>query len=366
MTGGAGAPLQHTRPRLDGAGERAEARGPAEAARPVQKREPSGTQDPPAAPAEPPRDLEAGVTRRQFVVGGGVLVAAAAVAAGFVGAQSWTVRDRWYRLTGAYGPAGTPPPSYKVTYQKGILPSQHLAAPAAYDIAWPPGLAGAGRAVTAKTPVLVCLPGRNRSPEAVLEGGLHFGDYVADGIEKRGVKPFVIAAVQASDTYWHRRAAGDDAMAMLFGEFIPFVRGDLGLGGPLAIMGWSMGAFGALRAAELHPSEFACVCAVSAALWRSYGDGVGDAFDSAADYAANDVFADVDKLSDVPVRLDCGRQDPFYEADKAFVEALPEPPAGGFGPGGHNDAFWSRVAPAEIDWIGSRFAPASPPPPPGG
>ena len=208
--------------------------------------------------------------------------------------------------------------------------------------------------------MLLCLPGRSRSPGELLQGHLRFGDYVADGIEKRGVTPFAVAAVQASDTYWHKRQAGDDAMAMLFDEFIPFVRGDLGLGGPLAIMGWSMGAYGALRAAELHPQQFAAVCAVSAALWRSYGDGVGDAFDSAADYAANDVFKAVDRLRGLPVRLDCGRQDPFYEADKAFVEALPEPPAGGFGPGGHNDDFWRRVAPAEIDWIGGRLGRTAP------
>ena len=33
------------------------------------------------------------------------------------------------------------------------------------------------------------------------------------------------------------------------------------------------------------------------------------------------------------------------------MEALPKPPAGGFSPGGHNDAYWTRVAPGEIDWI---------------
>ena len=108
---------------------------------------------------------------------------------------------------------------------------------------------------------------------------------------------------------------------MLFDEFIPFLRDQRGLTGPLAIMGWSMGAYGALRAAELHPRQFTWVCAVSAALWRSYDVGVGDAFDGAADYAANDVFEGVDRLRGLPVRLDCGRQDPFYEADKAFVEA---------------------------------------------
>ena len=180
--------------------------------------------------------------------------------------------------------------------------------------------------------MLICLPGRGSSPGKVLQGHLRFGDYVADGIEKRGVTPFAVAAVQASDTYWHERAAGDDAMAMLFEEFIPFVQDDLGLGGPLAIMGWSMGGYGALRAAELHPQQFYGVCGVSAALWRSYDDGVGDAFDSAADYARNDVYADAGKLAAPQVRLDCGRQDPFYEANVAFAEVLPEPPAGGFSP----------------------------------
>ena len=306
-------------------------------------------------PEGPAFGPEVGVTRRQFLVGGGVAVAGLAVA-GAVGWRSWTVRDRWYRLTGAYGEAGTPPPAYPVTYEAGTLPSKHLAEPAAYEIAYPPGVAGGSNQGAAAYPVLICLPGRGRPPEALLEGGLRFGDFVADGIEQRGVTPFAVAALQAGDTYWHARAAGDDAMAMLFDEFIPFLRGERGLTGPLAIMGWSMGGYGALRAAELHPQDFAAVCGVSAALWRSYEDGVGDAFDSAADYARNDVFADAGKLRGLPVRVDCGRQDPFYDADVAFTQALPEPPAGGFEPGGHNDAYWSRVAPAEIDWVGAQFA----------
>jgi hypothetical protein len=110
---------------------------------------------------------------------------------------------------------------------------------------------------------------------------------------------------------------------------------------------------------ELHPQQFCAVCGVSAALWHSYSDGVGDAFEGAADYARNDVYAGVDRLDGLPVRIDCGRQDPFYEADQAFAKALPQPPAGGFGPGGHNDACWTRVAPAEIDWLGNRLGSAA-------
>jgi hypothetical protein len=306
---------------------------------------------------------EAGDTRRQFLIGGGVLAAGVA-AAGVVGWRSWTVRDYWYRATGAYGEPGTPPPAYDVVYEQGTLPSEHLAAPAAYAIAYPPGVTGGPGQGGAGCPMLICLPGRGRSPGEVLQGHLRFGDFVADGIEKRGVTPFAVAVVQASDTYWHERAGGDDAMAMLGDEFVPFLREERGLAGPPAIMGWSMGGYGALRAAELHPQEFAAVCGVSAALWRSYEDGVGDAFDGAEDYAANDVFKDADRLRGVPVRIDCGRQDPFYEADMAFAAALPEPPAGGFQPGGHNDDYWRRVAPAEIDWIGARLVTTSPAPSP--
>jgi enterochelin esterase-like enzyme len=165
---------------------------------------------------------EAGVTRRQFLIGGGVLAAGVAVA-GVVGWRSWTVRDYWYRFTGAYGEPGTPPPSYEVTYENGTLPSNYLAEPAAYSIAYPPGVARGSNRGTAY-PVLVCLPGRNSAPGDLLQGNLRIGDYVADAVETRGVTPFAVAAVQASDTYWHKRADGDDAMAMLFDEFIPFLR----------------------------------------------------------------------------------------------------------------------------------------------
>ncbi len=303
-----------------------------------------------ARPADP-RALEAGLTRRQFLVGGGVTVAGLA-ALGIVGWRSWTVRDRWYRLTGAYGEAGTPPPEYPVFYEYGTLASAHLAADAEYGIAYPPGLPRDGSSPGSAVPVCICLPGRGRTPQGILEGGLRFGDVVADAVAKRGVSPFAVAALQASATYWHGREAGDDAMAMLLEEFIPLLRRDFGLGGPLAIMGWSMGGYGALRAAELRPADFRGVCAVSPALWQSYEAGVGDAFDSAADYAAHDVYAEVERLRGLPVRLDCGTKDPFYDAAKAFAESLPEPPAGGFETGGHNGAYWSRVAPAEADFIG--------------
>jgi hypothetical protein len=42
-----------------------------------------------------------GMTRRQFLIGGSA-TAALAAAAGVVAGRSWTVRDYWWRLTGAW------------------------------------------------------------------------------------------------------------------------------------------------------------------------------------------------------------------------------------------------------------------------
>jgi enterochelin esterase-like enzyme len=292
---------------------------------------------------------EDGITRRQFVVGGGALAALVA-AAGVVGWRSWRVRNLWYELSGAYGEPGAFPSHYAVRYVYDTMPSKVLGRDVSYGVAWPPGHELPGRGL----PLCFCLPGRGRGPRQVLEGTMRLGDFAAAPIVAGTASPFALVSVDGGNTYWHRRASGEDAMAMLLEEFIPFAESRFGgarTAGRKAVMGWSMGGYGALHAAELRPDEFTGVSAASPALWRSYADGVGDAFDSAADYAGNDVYAGADRLAGLDVRIDCGKQDPFYAADKAFVEALPSKPMGEFSAGGHNDGFWRKVAPAEIDFV---------------
>ncbi len=58
-------------------------------------------------------------------------------------------------------------------------------------------------------------------------------------------------------------------------------------------------------------------------------------------------------LASIPIRVDCGDSDPFYDATKQFIAQLPNPPAGGFSPGGHNPGFWSSQLPAELDLDGA-------------
>jgi S-formylglutathione hydrolase FrmB len=169
---------------------------------------------------------------------------------------------------------------------------------------------------------------------------------------------------------------------MLLEEFIPFCEERLGLDDPArGLLGWSMGGYGALLAAERRPELFRAVVAVSPALWRTQAEQASaapDAFDDAADYARNDVYAGVDRLAvrnmrpcarsaghaqgvcsnslDLAVRIDCGANDPFRAATEAFRARFDPPPSGGIQPGVHNLNTWQRFAPAEIDFLGTSLA----------
>ncbi len=138
---------------------------------------------------------------------------------------------------------------------------------------------------------------------------------------------------------------------MVLDELIPMLA-DKGLDtSRVGFMGWSMGGYGALLlGARLGPARTAAICAVSPALWLSPGATAPGAFDGADDYAANNVFG-LPALGAIPLRIDCGYSDPFYEATRAFVAQLPHPPAGGFSPGGHDGSYWSSQLPAEIAWL---------------
>ena len=171
--------------------------------------------------------------------------------------------------------------------------------------------------------------------------------------------PVVVAAVDGGqDSYWHRRKNGTDAGAMLLKEFIPLVRERVGPL-PQAIMGWSMGGYGALlaaeRTAEGKTHHFHAVAPASPALWLAPGDTAPGAFDSPADFYANDVFTKVNNLRKMKVAVFCGTSDPFYDATRHLVGLMHFPHEARFAPGGHDDGYWRSVAPAQLHAIGQRF-----------
>lgn len=239
-------------------------------------------------------------------------------------------------------PAGAEPPVAAPTMTTGTFTSAARGGiPTNWAIARPPGQ-------TAPLRPVIALHGKGSDAATVMAGGVEQG--LAQAVNA-GLPPFAVVAVDGGGSYWHRRASGEDSGAMVLNELIPMLA-EKGLDtSRVGFLGWSMGGYGALLlGARLGPARTAAVCAVSPALWLSSGATAPGAFDGAADFNANSVFG-LPALGSIPIRIDCGNSDPFYDATRAFIAKLPNPPAGGFSPGGHDSSFWSAQLPAELAWM---------------
>ncbi len=210
-----------------------------------------------------------------------------------------------------------------------------------WAIARPPGQTKALRPV-------IALHGKGSDASTVMAGGVEQG--LAQAVNA-GLPPFAVVAVDGGGSYWHKRSSGEDSGAMVLDELIPMLSTHGLDTSRVAFLGWSMGGYGALLlGGRLGPARTAAICAVSPALWLSSGAAAPGAFDGPDDFASNSVFG-MPALASIPIRVDCGDSDPFYAATKQFIAQLPNPPAGGFSPGGHNGEFWSSQLPAELTWM---------------
>ncbi len=195
---------------------------------------------------------------------------------------------------------------------------------------------------------VIALHGLGGSASRVMDGGVEQG--LAQAVNA-GLPPFAVVSVDGDGSYWHKRASGEDCGAMVLNELIPLLDTQHLDTSRVAFLGWSMGGYGALLlGGRLGSARTAAICAVSPALWLSPGAAASGAFDGADDFSANSVFG-MPALASIPIRVDCGDSDPFYAATKQFIAQLPNPPAGGFSPGGHNPGFWSSQLPAELTWM---------------
>ncbi len=143
---------------------------------------------------------------------------------------------------------------------------------------------------------------------------------------------------------------------MIVDEFPPLLT-DKGLDiSRLALLGWSMGGYGALRlAAQLGRDRVVAATAMSPALWHRFADSTPGAFDDEADFERSSVFGHQRELDGIAVRIDCGEEDLFYSATQEYVDEFPNRPAGGFEPGSHGVGYWRRMAPAHVQFIADAF-----------
>lgn len=300
--------------------------------------------------------------------------AAAAIAAGAYGLVEAGALPGKYRLATALGECGSAPPPPPAGLAPGRLETTFRSAYRHRTVRMvtliPAGLASArGLGVVVALHEL----GGDAGTEA---------DRLATGMASARERGFAVLTVDGGSTYWHRRADGDDPLGMIINEVLPRAAARGLRTGHIGIVGNSMGGYGALLLAErlgagrgqrgpgpapaLPGSTWpgaAAVAAASPAIFSSYADArAADrrAFDSQGDFARNNVFAGLGALRRVPAWVDCGSSDPFAAITTQFRSRLEQltghPAPGGIEPGCHDNAFWARGLPAELQFLGRHLA----------
>ena len=292
---------------------------------------------------------ERGISRRTILLGGGALAVAAAVG----GAQALRgsgIRTWVNHAQGKCDVTVPHPAASGARIDRGTFTSQAMQGDLAYVIARPAGTKD-GESV----PVVVCLHGHGQHAGVILE--LDWPDHAAAAGGR-----YALAAVDGSDRYWHRRRDGFDPERMIVEEWVPFLASRFSLT-TRAVMGWSMGGFGALHLARRHRDVFpAGAVANSPALWRSFGEASAAdsaAFDDEADFLANDVRVGAGSAaSSIPTMVTYGRSDFFVAGIEDYLRAV--------GDGGshvdvvatngcHDQSFWRAVAPQAAKFLGARL-----------
>jgi enterochelin esterase-like enzyme len=273
------------------------------------------------------------ITRRTLLGGGAV----AAAGAGALAAGETERGRRWLHAAGVIKGSDLQPPDVDVAVDLHQLASNHMGGSVDWRITRP--TAGESEAV------IICLHGRGATSASAFDGiGVH--RFVAGAN-----LPWAVVAVDGGDaSYWHARSDGTDAQAMVFDELLPAVRAVVGADARLLLLGWSMGGYGALLAASDHAEQVTAVAAGSPAMWPSFGQAAPGAFDDVADFDRNDLFHRIAALRSLPVRIDCGDDDPFLPIDRQLAEQLPDAERA-FGEGFHDDGFWRSRVPSQLSFF---------------
>ncbi|GAA2433249.1 hypothetical protein GCM10010191_54270 [Actinomadura vinacea] len=291
------------------------------------------------------------VSRRVFL-GGGLAGLGGLMAGGLALVEEGVLPGK-VRLDKTLGRCGDVPPAPAVAgvVRPGTLRSRHRGRDVGVVVVLPAGVNS-----LKGLPVVVALHGNGGTAEAAVSG-LALDRYLTDAARK--VRPFALVAVDGgASSYWHTRSSGDDPIAMIVEELLPWLRRQGARTGRFGAIGWSMGGYGALVLAQtVGAPRVSGVVASSPALFSSYKDAQstnGLAFDDAADFARQDVFRRLDRLRGVPVRVDCGNSDPFAPMVEQLRGRLR--PAGGMSKGCHDGAFWRARLPDQLDFLGRHLA----------
>jgi pimeloyl-ACP methyl ester carboxylesterase len=240
-------------------------------------------------------------------------------------------------------------PPAGITFYARSMTSRHVRGTVAYDVAIADGVDP--RTVDR---VVYVLPGRGGAARNVFSDLNYGAPFAAAMSANATLRHAALVAVDAGETYFHPRTSGEDRLALVTEE-LPNAVAALTGSRPKreALIGMSMGGYGALLAAERQPARYRAVAVAGPAIFPSYEDehsSVGDAFDSADDYARYDVIAHAGALRGVPVRIRCGSRDPFVPGVRAFAKACPSADVQ-IETGCHDDGFWRVSAKALLEFV---------------
>jgi pimeloyl-ACP methyl ester carboxylesterase len=296
--------------------------------------------------------------RRVLVVGIGTAAGAAAGGVELVARGVLPGRHLLAALTGGCS-AASPSETF---VDAGVSVSGRFYSPArgrrvGYTLAYPPG-----HSLGSRLPLAVVLHGFGGDHSSPLGGVGLARALAARPAGRTPLPPIALVAVDGGGLYWHRHP-GDDPMAMIVRELIPFCR-RLGLGRRphrIGAIGTSMGGYGALLLAEQHPRLISAVGAISPAIWTTYAQARAanpGAFTSARDFASDDVIAHASALHGTPVRVASGRDDPFHPGVLALAHALPRSATVEIAPGCHDGSFFDSQRPATLAFVAGHLASA--------
>ena len=297
----------------------------------------------PSAPTPRPPEDQAAVGRRGVLLGGAAAVAGVAGAGWLVEQDVLPGRSQAYSALGLNGDGAPVPDAEPGRLVTGSFSS---AARGGVQVRWAVSYP-VGASPRARLPVVLILHGASGDSRTAFEGQAL--DRFRTQVVTDGVPPFVLAAVDGGDGGWRPQPDGTDPSRMLLEEFVPRLADRRLDVARVALHGWSLGGYGALRLAGLEILPVRAVTASSPAL-----DSVPD--DAPED---DDVLGHPERLDGIPVRIDCGRGDPFYPVVSDFVVSLADldpPPESSFGAGGHTGPYWRTVAPAQLRFAGERLA----------
>jgi S-formylglutathione hydrolase FrmB len=150
-------------------------------------------------------------------------------------------------------------------------------------------------------------------------------------------------------------------LAFLLDELVPHIEQTMHAGGSRskrALYGVSMGGYGALLIAHLHPDRFCAAAVGSPAVFQTYQaaiTGHAHTFDSASDWQRWGLWDQLGSGSWPAVRIDCGDADPFAPTARELLKRIPGA-VGGISSGCHEGGFWRRHAADDIAFLKNQLS----------